>query len=266
MRPSYETLPWLGTALLLGVMFLLWNRQRRGHAAGIVDLAWTLGVAGLMGLYAALGPGWGPRRFLVGALAAAWGGRLTLHIAVRLRREAEDGRYAAMKAEKGEDWNAFALGFFAIQALLAGALSLVAFVPARVALPRFETLELAALTLFAFSVAGETIADRQLEAWRSNPSNKGRTCRSGLWRFSRHPNYFCEWLVWVAWALLATPHPGGAWVWLAPLVMWLLVTRVTGIPPAEQQSLRSRGDDYRAYQRETNAFFPGPPRLGDSLT
>ena len=95
---------------------------------------------------------------------------------------------------------------------------------------------------------------------RRSPDSKGRTCREGLWRYSRHPNYFFEWLVWCAFFAIALPAPGGVWTLAAPLLMLFLVTRVTGIPYTEAQALRSRGADYAAYQATTSAFFPWFPR------
>jgi steroid 5-alpha reductase family enzyme len=118
-----------------------------------------------------------------------------------------------------------------------------------------------ALLVFAVSLLGESAADRQLQRWRAEPENRGRTCRSGMWRLSRHPNYFFEWLHWLSYPLLGLGLHQGELLWLAPLGMFLLMRFVTGVPPAEAQALRSRGDDYRAYQRETSAFFPLPRRL-----
>jgi steroid 5-alpha reductase family enzyme len=108
--------------------------------------------------------------------------------------------------------------------------------------------------------AGESLADRQLSRFRQDPRNRGRVCRDGLWRYSRHPNYFFEWLHWWAYVALAAGSPLW-WIAVAGVAMMLLfLTRVTGIPPTEAQALRSRGEAYREYQRTTSAFFPWPPR------
>ena len=110
------------------------------------------------------------------------------------------------------------------------------------------------------AVAGEALADRQLAAFQADPGSRGGTCRAGLWPYSRHPNYFFEWLTWVAYAAFALPSPWGWTFVCAPLLMLFLRFRVTGIPMAEEQALRSRGDDYREYQRTTSAFFPWFPK------
>ena len=110
--------------------------------------------------------------------------------------------------------------------------------------------------------SGEAVADHQLAKFRQDPANRGQTCRVGLWAWSRHPNYFFEWMHWFAYLVLAL---GSARWWLAlsgPVLMLLFLYRVSGIPWTEAQSLRSRGEDYRRYQREVSAFGPLPPKRG----
>jgi steroid 5-alpha reductase family enzyme len=122
--------------------------------------------------------------------------------------------------------------------------------------PMLSPLELGACGMWMVGFAGETTADRQLLRFRKNPENGGRTCQSGLWRYSRHPNYFFEWVMWVAYGLFASASP---WGWLAfacPAAMLCVLFSATGIPPAEAQALRSRGDEYREYQRTTSVFVP----------
>ena len=247
----------LAAALAMG---LAWWRQRATRDAGLVDLVWTLGI-GATGLFHAFtAGGYGPRRALVGTLVGLWAARLGLHLARRLAHGPEDGRYAALRARLGARADAWFLGFFQLQGLTVVGLGLVFLVLCRAERAELRATDLLALLVYAAALFGESLADRDLARWRADPANRGRTCRSGLWRYSRHPNYFFEWLHWLAYPLLGLGLEHGAWLWLAPLAMYLLVTRVTGIPPAETQALRSRGDDYRHYQATTNAFFPGPPR------
>ena len=114
--------------------------------------------------------------------------------------------------------------------------------------------------LWLLAVSGEALADAQLAAFQRDPANRGQVCDTGLWRTSRHPNYFFEWLTWVAYALFALASP---WGWLGLIgpacILWLLL-RVTGLPTTEAQSLRSRGDAYRRYQARTSAFVPWFPK------
>lgn len=258
--PTPWLLPLLAAPALAAVFAVAWRVQVRTRNAGWVDVLWaaSLGVLGVA--YAAGANGWIGRRLLVALLAGAWSVRLAVHLGQRLAGEPEDGRYRTLREEWGLDHGSRMLGFFLAQATLALLLSLAFLVPMTDASAGFRGTDLFALGLYLLSLTGESLSDAQLSAWKSNPANRGKTCRAGLWRYSRHPNYFFEWLHWLVYPLLALGAPGGWLVFAAPALMLFLVLRVTGIPPTEAQSVRSRGEDYRRYQRTTNAFFPGPPR------
>jgi steroid 5-alpha reductase family enzyme len=113
--------------------------------------------------------------------------------------------------------------------------------------------------IWIVGILGESVADAQLEAFKKNPANKGKTCRAGLWNYSRHPNYFFEWTVWVGYAVFCIAAPWGLLGLLAPALILYFLLRLTGIPATEAQALRSRGDEYREYQRTTSAFVPWFP-------
>jgi len=116
------------------------------------------------------------------------------------------------------------------------------------------------LLIWIVAIGGESLADSQLAQFRSDPAGGGQVCRDGLWRYSRHPNYFFEWVHWWAYVAIGIAAPWG-WLTIAgPVLMYSFITRLTGIPPTEARALVTRGDAYREYQRTTNAFFPGPPR------
>lgn len=243
-------------ALMLLAQWILGRCQRRGH----VDLLWALLIGAQACIYAVSGTGWEPRKWLVLALAGFWALRLSLHLARRLGRDGEDGRYRAMEKAAGDRSPLVFLGFFQAQALAAWVFALPFFVLVQDATPSWRTPEWAALLLWALSIGGVILADHQLDRWRRAPEHRGLTCRGGLWAWSRHPNYFFESLLWAAYAVAAI-GTAGLWINLAiALLMLLMITRVSGIPFAEQQALRSRGDDYRDYQSSTSAFFPLPPR------
>ena len=125
--------------------------------------------------------------------------------------------------------------------------------------PPFGLWELAGFLLWVVAVTGEAVADWQLARFRSKPWNLDRVCRTGLWYYSRHPNYFFEWLHWWAFVVIAIGAPGWLLTWIGPIAMGWALLKVTGIPLAEEQAIRSRGEAYREYQRSTNAFFPWPP-------
>ncbi|MDZ4772428.1 MAG: DUF1295 domain-containing protein [Planctomycetota bacterium] len=253
-------LPAIGLAVLAVAMLVGWLVQRRTRNAGTVDLLWTIGLGALAIFYAICASGWAPRRIMIASLAGLWSLRLALHLAARLAREKEDGRYAALRTKFGTRFNAAMFWIFQAQALLAVLLSFVYLIPSAADEVGFAARDLIAIGVWITALSGEAIADRQLDAWRKNPDNKGRTCRAGLWKYSRHPNYFFEWTHWLAYPIAAVGLPLGWVAWFAPVVMFVLVVKVTGIPPTEAQASRSRGDDYRDYQRTTNAFFPWFPR------
>lgn len=251
---------WLGAA---AVMLVFWLIQIRTRAAGIVDVVWALATAAVaIGLIAAAQ---GPlqRGVLLSLLIGIWGARLALHLFRRLRSEKEDGRYLAMKRALGEKRvQPFMFAFFQIQALWALMFALPVVAASLASRGPLDWLDAAGVTVWLVALGGEWIADRQLARFRADPANRGRVCRDGLWAYSRHPNYFFEWVHWLAYVLIGYGSPYW-WVTLAGLVlMYLFLNFVTGIPFTEQQALRSRGGAYRDYQRTTSRFFPMPPDTG----
>ena len=251
-------LAWVAGAVL---MLALWTWYRRRRNAGIVDVGWSLSLPLMATLYASLGSGDVWRRWLIAGMFCVWGGRLAAYLLRdRVVGREEDRRYADLRARRSP---AVALDFFLFfqaQALVAVVLSLPALLAAVNGAPRMAPLEIAAVALWAAALSGEALADRQLETFKARPSSRGRTCREGLWRYSRHPNYFFEWLVWVAYALFAMASPWGVLALMCPALMLYLLFRVTGIPATEAQALRSKGDDYRQYQATTSIFVPWFPR------
>jgi steroid 5-alpha reductase family enzyme len=246
--------------VLLAVMLLGWMWQLRSRNAGIADALWAYGLGSAAIYYALTGPGAVAPRAAVGILTGVWFARLGTHILLRMQRERhEDGRYRALRERYGAKINLFHFFFFIAQAVAAWLFALPAWIVAHNPQSNGWALPLAGLlALIAFG--GETLADRQLEKFRADSANKGRTCRAGLWRYSRHPNYFFEWLHWFAYPVLACGGPYWMFTWLAPVFMFLFLNFFTGIPYTERQALRSRGEDYRDYQRKTSAFIPWRPK------
>ena len=242
-------------------MTLLWLWQRSSGRADYVDVAWAGLIGVLAVLYAVLGDGSVEKRVLVALVAGTWSFRLTAHLWRRLSgHDTEDGRYQAMREHFGRRYQLFLFGFFMLQGLLAWLFALPAWVVTGDASSALSFWVLLGVAFWLVSLAGEAMADRQLEAFRSNPDNKGQVCKVGLWRYSRHPNYFFEWLHWFAYPFIALGAPHQWITWLGPVLMLLFLYRVTGIPYTEKQSLKSRGEAYREYQRTTSAFFPWPPK------
>jgi steroid 5-alpha reductase family enzyme len=248
---------WAGMALVMLALYLV---SRRTGNAGIVDVGWAAGVGGLAILYAALGSGDPARRVLLAVLAGGWGLRLAWHLLVdRFIGRPEDGRYTMLRRQWGDKAERNLALFFQVQAFWALLFS-IPFLPVVFSRAVFSWLDIAGAAVWAVAVGGEWTADRQLARFREDPANAGRTCRAGLWRYSRHPNYFFEWIHWFAYPLLAFGSP---WWWVSlagPLVMLVFLLRITGIPYTEKRALESRGDDYRDYQRSTSAFIPWFPK------
>ena len=249
---------WLAAA---GLMTGLWLVQRRTRNAAIVDVAWAFATGTLGAAFAVAADGAWPRRLVIAALAAMWGVRLGVHLWTRVAREAEDGRYQQMRADWGAAADRNLLVFFQVQALWAVLFALPMLAAGGNPAP-WSAWDAVGIAVWLTGLAGETIADRQLAAFRAEAGHRGRVCQVGLWRYSRHPNYFFEWLHWWGYVALAVHAP----LWWVPLAavaaMGYFIIRVTGIPPTEAQALRSRGDAYRAYQRTTSPFVPWPPRAG----
>ncbi len=252
---GFAALMWLAAA---GLMTAGWLWQRRRANAGIVDVLWAAGLGASAVCAGLLGTGAPLVRVLTAVCGAFWGLRLAWHLWRRVRAEPEDGRYRALRERWGAAQGKW-FGLFQFQAALI-ALFCVPFAiaasnpvvhPARLAL---------AIAIFAVSIAGEALADRQLARFRADPANRGHTCQRGLWRYSRHPNYFFEWLHWFTYVAIAVGAPHAAWSFAGPVVMFVFLRWVSGIPFTEAQALRTRGADYRDYQQRTSMLFPWPPR------
>ncbi len=244
-----------------GVFSTLWLIQYVRKDAGWVDVGWTLGV-GSMAIYLGItGQGWWGRRLLIAALGGVWAFRLVSYIIKdRLLSGEEDGRYQNLRAHWGQHANRNFYFFFTSQSLLV-VLFAVPFVPAvNNPVADFRLLDAAGLAVCVVALSLETLCDRQLQRFRRRPENRGKTCRDGWWKYSRHPNYFFEWVYWLGFPLIAV---GGPHVWLAlagPVLILLFLLFLTGIPYTEKRALQTRGDDYREYQRTTSKFIPLPPR------
>jgi len=172
----------------------------------------------------------------------------------------EDARYSRLRQRWGR-WELLAMfGYFQLQALAIAAFSLPFLVIIEHPEPPFNFWELTGFLLWTTAVSSEALADRQLARFRANPTNRSRVCREGFWFYSRHPNYFFEWIHWWAYVVMAIGAPGWLLTWTAPITMGWALLKVTGVPLAEEQAMRSRGDDYRDYQRKTNVLIPWWPK------
>ncbi|HST14386.1 MAG TPA: DUF1295 domain-containing protein [Gaiellaceae bacterium] len=249
---------WAVCATVLGLLYLL---QRRTRDATAVDAGWATSLVLCASLYAVLGPGDLSHRVLIAVVAGLENLRIAALVLRRIGK-GEDGRYRDLRARwrsRGREQLSFAV-FYQAQALLAAGLSWPFLLSSFNRASGLAAVEWVGAAVWLGAAGLEAVADRQLAAFRADQANKGKTMRSGLWRYSRHPNYFFQSLTWFAYALIAVAAPWGFFAFLAPALILYLVRFVTGVPPAEESSLRSRGDDYRRYQRETSVFVPWFPR------
>ncbi|TBR12317.1 MAG: DUF1295 domain-containing protein [Lysobacter sp.] len=240
-------------------MSLGWAWQQHSRNAGIVDVLWSAGLGASAITLAILGEGAGAPRIALAVLAGVWSIRLAIHLAHRVLSEPEDGRYAHLRAHWRGDGVKFFL-FFQLQAALIPLFSLPFYAVARNPLPGISSWLVLGVVIWCATITGEAVADRQLATFRADPAHRGMTCRRGMWRYSRHPNYFFEWLHWFAYVALAIGSPAFALAVAGPVVMYVFLRWLSGIPYTEAQALRSRGEDYRDYQRTTPMLFPWFPR------
>ena len=254
----------LGLSITMAAAFVVAVRSGR---SGWIDAIWSFAV-GIFGAIAALLASDGEissRQWLVAGLAIAWSARLGLHIAARTARGGKDDpRYVELKREWGSAFRSRLFWFLQIQAAAAFLLVLSVMAAAHRPAPAFGPGDFIGIALLGVAVLGEALADRQLTAFRSDHSNAGKVCDTGLWGLSRHPNYFFEWLGWFAYAVIAIDFSGDyPWGWVAlvgPMLMYWLLVHASGIPPLEAHMLRSRGETFRRYQARVNAFWPGRPK------
>jgi steroid 5-alpha reductase family enzyme len=249
-------------ALCAAVQLALWAIQRRTRNAGIVDVGWALSfalvAAGFAAGATALVAAWAP----IAAVVCAWSVRLGGHLIARgAARAPEDSRYADLRQRWAPRAARRFFVFFQAQAALTALLSMAFAVPFLAVPWDGGWLRALAAAIAAGGVLGEAAADAQLARWKRDPARRGQVCHAGLWAWSRHPNYFFEWCVWLGHAVYGLAFaPWGLIALAGQAVILGSILGVTGIPPTEDQAIRSKGDAYRDYQRRVSKFIPRPPR------
>ena len=252
--------------VLCVLMACAWAIQQRTGNSSWIDFGWTSSV-GLVGTASALlgvdGVLPGPRQWLIALLCACWCVRLAWHLLARALRGIDDPRYAALAKQWGGDASRRMFWFAQSQALAALPLVLAVVLAAHRPGVWPDGGDVAGMLVVTCAIIGAAVSDAQLRRFTADPSNRGKVCDSGLWRWSRHPNYFFEWLGWVGFAitaLAASRNDQIGWLaLLAPLEMYVLLVYVSGIPPLEAHMAQSRSDSWASYRSRTSAFFPWPP-------
>ncbi len=248
-------------------MFFLWLLQLRTQNAGIVDSAWpylTAGTATWLILTSHEEPG--VRQWLLIVFSITWGVRLGTYLLKRVMRETEDGRYRYLREYCGKHANAAFFIFFQLQVLFVLLFATPIWAASLNTSESLTWLDLCGVMLWLLAMTGEWLSDRQLARFKARVKDSSLVCDEGLWAYTRHPNYFFEWLHWFAYVLIGLG--GGLW-WLClggPIFMYVFIIYLTGVPYTEQQSLRSKGEAYQRYQSTTPMFFPALPIFSRTVT
>lgn len=246
-----------GFIFVFSLMTLLWLIYRATNKPMIVDAGWGFGLASIGILYAYLGDGDIMRRIILGAMTGIAGIRLGSYLLfTRVLGKHHDARYDML--EQGWKKN-IPLRYFIFYQSQAVAIVLVTvqfIIVSNNPVQQISTVEIIGVGIWLISVIGQTVSDMQLNSFKNNPANKGKVCQVGLWNYSRHPNYFFEWLIWISYFVFALSTEWGWIAIFAPAIMLYLLLRVTGIPLTEENAIKSKGELYREYQRTTSAFIP----------
>jgi steroid 5-alpha reductase family enzyme len=249
----------LNAGVILSLMAILWLVSIAKRDASIVDPFWGTGFA----IVAWVTAGWhgfaGSRSLLVAGLASVWGLRLSLYLLWRNRSKGEDFRYRAMREKHGDKfWLVSLVTVFGLQGLIMWLVSWPVQFGQAPSVSSLFWLDGFGMMLWAAGFFFESFGDSQLARFKADPANRGRVMDRGLWRYTRHPNYFGDFCVW--WGLYVIAAAGGAWwTFPGPLLMTFFLMKVSGVPMLEK-TLSERRPGYASYVKRTNAFFPGPPR------
>jgi len=244
-----------GGLVILIYVTLVWLKSLWQKDAGIMDIFWGLGFIVVAYFYLAADYSNALQPRLLYSLVFLWGVRLSLHIAVRNLGEAEDARYANWRRQNGDRW--WWYSFFKVF-LLQGAVMWIVSLPLLAGLQDRSPLTIVdgiGILLFTVGFLVESIGDWQLRVFKKDPDNKGKVLNSGLWRFTRHPNYFGESVLWWGFTLIAV-EVSTLWILISPAIMTWLLIKVSGVAMLDDL-LRKTKPDYAAYIESTNAFFPG---------
>ncbi|MDG1898068.1 MAG: DUF1295 domain-containing protein [Fuerstiella sp.] len=260
MSEAQQSAHLLTVALISVLMVVTWLISLCRKDAGVIDICWGIGFA-LIAWAIFLNAG-EPHEdsWLLAILTTVWAVRLSIHLAVRNLGKPEDFRYRAMRERWGRS---FPLASLFIVFGLQGAVMWVVSLPIQISLsvtaPTSTTFVVVGVALWAVGIFFETVGDWQLVQFKNNPENAGQVLDTGLWRYTRHPNYFGDSLVWWGLFVVAVSQSGAWWTIISPATMTILLLQVSGVSLLER-TLRSSKPEYADYVKRTNAFLPGMPR------
>jgi len=259
-----ETMMWIiiyNFGAVAALMTLGWTVSVIYRNVTVVDSLWGLGFVLIAWLSLAMAPVNGARQWLLVLLTTSWGVRLSVHLSWRNWGRGEDPRYGAWRQKSGGNfWWVSLFKVFWLQALFLWVIGLALQMGVlRPGPPHWTWLDAAGSVAWVAGFFFESVGDWQLARFKSDPANKGRTMNKGLWTYTRHPNYFGEFLMWWGVYLVALSNADNWWTFLSPVILSLVLTKMTGIALTEAAILEKR-PQYRAYMASTSAFFPLPPK------
>jgi steroid 5-alpha reductase family enzyme len=250
-------------AIITALCFVaLWLMSLRLKDVSFIDAWWALGLVVIAGVSFMNSPPGAPHAILLAALCAIWGLRLGLYLLWRWRQNGPDRRYVKILARSQQQGWSFAAASFLFVFALQAPLQFIVSLPVQLgqlAHQPLGPLAYAGAALAVFGIAFESIGDWQLTRFRANPANQGKVLDTGLWRYTRHPNYFGDACVWWGLWLIAADAGFGAWTLPGPVLITYLLTSLSGVPTVENHLKRSRRD-YDAYVARTSGFIPLPPK------
>lgn len=251
----------IGLVAILAAVTLAWLISLWKRDVSIVDIFWGLGFVGLSWLYRGLGPEADFRHQVLLVLVTVWGVRLALYLLWRNWGSGEDPRYQAMREYRGANfWWMSLLTIFCLQGVLIWIISTpLLVVHLSTGPPVWTWTDMAGLLCWSIGFFFEAVGDWQLARFKADPANRGRVMRTGLWAYTRHPNYFGDAMVWWGFFFFALSISGGLWTVVGPVVMTILLLKVSGVALLEQ-TITERRPEYRDYMQKTNAFLPWFPR------
>lgn len=244
------------------IMSFMWLFYAFFRKSSLIDIGRALCFFAIAIIYLILGEGYWLRKFFMMSMVILWAGRLTYFLTFRLIHKHFINHYAVIekKMVSSSKISGGSLGIFYLIFILQGLLTIVLSLPFIIVSQNLSShltsWEAMGAGVWIIALCGEILSDRQLLNFHADPDHKNQVLRTGFWKYSRHPNYFFEWCIWIGYALFAMGSPWGWISWLAPILMLYLLIYVTGIPLNEASALSSKGNAYRDYQRKTSPFIP----------
>lgn len=245
------------------MMTAAWLVHLKYKNGSLGDIPWCFGNILFFAMLTEVNHNWSPAHFVILGMICFWSLRQGIYLTKRIFRDPydEDGRFRKIRNDIKNHEGLWFFAMFQFQAVLQVILSSCYIVCARDSALSLGPIQIIAIVLFSISSVLQTVADNQLAQFSKDPNNKKLVCKVGLWRYSRHPNYFFEWCIWLSFAIFASNSPMALLAYLSPLTIYIVLTQMSGVKLSEEVSLSKRGDSYREYMKETSSFFPMPARL-----